>query len=120
GEYCRTLFTVLLISLMLSWFTAMSLTPFFADLFFKGQKVEANEEGSQYNGIVFVIYRKFLEFCMNRAWLTISALIVMFCTSLYGFSFIKQSFFPASTTPIFMSDIWLPEGTDIRATNAKP
>ncbi|PMM45945.1 efflux RND transporter permease subunit [Vibrio breoganii] len=119
GEYCRTLFTVLLISLMLSWFTAMSLTPFFADLFFKGQKVEANEEGSQYNGIVFVIYRKFLEFCMNRAWLTISALIVMFCTSLYGFSFIKQSFFPASTTPIFMSDIWLPEGTDIRATNAK-
>ncbi|PMG01858.1 multidrug transporter AcrB [Vibrio breoganii] len=119
GEYCRTLFTVLLISLMLSWFTAMSLTPFFADLFFKGQKVEANEEGSQYNGIVFVIYRKFLEFCMNRAWLTISALIVMFCTSLYGFSFIKQSFFPASTTPIFMSDIWLPQGTDIRATNAK-
>ncbi|GEA58814.1 efflux RND transporter permease subunit [Vibrio comitans] len=119
GEYCRTLFTVLLISLMLSWFTAISLTPFFADLFFKGQKVEVNEEGSQYNGFVFVIYRKFLEFCMNRAWLTISALIVMFCSSLYGFSFIKQSFFPASTTPIFMSDIWLPEGTDIRATNDK-
>ncbi|GAB7219958.1 efflux RND transporter permease subunit [Vibrio comitans] len=119
GEYCRTLFTVLLISLMLSWFTAISLTPFFADLFFKGQKVEVNEEGSQYNGFVFVIYRKFLEFCMNRAWLTISALIVMFCSSLYGFGFIKQSFFPASTTPIFMSDIWLPEGTDIRATNDK-
>lgn len=28
GEYCGTLFTVLLISLMLSWFTAISLTPF--------------------------------------------------------------------------------------------
>ncbi|MDF5512318.1 efflux RND transporter permease subunit VmeI, partial [Vibrio parahaemolyticus] len=43
GEYCGTLFTVLLISLMLSWFTAISLTPFFADIFFKGQKIKQGE-----------------------------------------------------------------------------
>ncbi len=46
GEYCGTLFSVLLISLMLSWFTAISLTPFFADLFFRGMKVKEGEEGN--------------------------------------------------------------------------
>ena len=118
GEYCRTLFTVLLISLMLSWFTAISLTPFFADIFFKNVNVEQGEnQKDPYSGIFFVVYRKSLEFCMRRAWLTILTLILMLGGSLYGFTLLKQSFFPASTTPMFMVDVWLPEGTDIRATN---
>ncbi|KJG03456.1 efflux RND transporter permease subunit [Photobacterium angustum] len=118
GEYCRTLFTVLLISLMLSWFTAISLTPFFADLFFKNVKVDQDsDQKDPYGGIFFTVYRKSLEFCMRRAWLTVITLILMLGASLYGFTLLKQSFFPASTTPMFMVDVWLPEGTDIRATN---
>ncbi|QLE31341.1 efflux RND transporter permease subunit VmeI [Vibrio parahaemolyticus] len=121
GEYCGTLFTVLLISLMLSWFTAISLTPFFADIFFKGQKIKQGEgeENDPYNGIIFVAYKKFLEFCMRRAWLTVVVLVVGLGASVYGFTLVKQSFFPSSTTPIFQLDVWLPEGTDIRATNDK-
>ncbi|UYI48247.1 efflux RND transporter permease subunit VmeI [Vibrio natriegens] len=121
GEYCGTLFTVLLISLMLSWFTAISLTPFFADIFFKGQKINQmeGEDSDPYNGIVFVTYKTFLEFCMRRAWFTVVVLIVGLVASVYGFTFVKQSFFPSSTTPIFQLDVWLPEGTDIRATNDK-
>ncbi|WP_305813644.1 efflux RND transporter permease subunit [Photobacterium leiognathi] len=118
GEYCRTLFTVLLISLMLSWFTAISLTPFFADLFFKNVKVDqADDQKDPYSSIFFVVYRKSLEFCMRQAWMTVIVLILMLGGSVYGFTLLKQSFFPASTTPMFMVDVWLPEGTDIRATN---
>ncbi|CAH7094751.1 Transporter, AcrB/D/F family [Vibrio chagasii] len=120
GEYCGTLFTVLLISLMLSWFTAISITPFFADIFFKGQKVDADNEGKDpYNGMVFVIYKNFLEFCMKRAWLTMAVLVIGLGASVYGFGFVKQAFFPSSTTPMFQVDVWMPEGTDIRATNTK-
>ncbi|HHX8313123.1 TPA: efflux RND transporter permease subunit VmeI [Vibrio diabolicus] len=119
GEYCGTLFTVLLISLMLSWFTAISLTPFFADIFFKGQKIKQGEgeESDPYNGVIFVIYKKFLQFCMRRAWFTVVVLIAGLAASVYGFTFVKQAFFPSSTTPIFQLDVWMPEGTDIRATN---
>ncbi|WP_085343091.1 efflux RND transporter permease subunit VmeI [Vibrio sp. ArtGut-C1] len=119
GEYCGTLFTVLLISLMLSWFTAISLTPFFADIFFKGQKTKQGEgeENDPYNGVIFVIYKKFLQFCMRRAWFTVVVLIAGLAASVYGFTFVKQAFFPSSTTPIFQLDVWMPEGTDIRATN---
>ncbi|MFV8451576.1 efflux RND transporter permease subunit VmeI [Vibrio campbellii] len=119
GEYCGTLFTVLLISLMLSWFTAISLTPFFADIFFKGQKIKSGEgeDNDPYNGIVFVMYKKFLSFCMRRAWFTVVVLVAGLAVSVYGFTYVKQAFFPSSTTPIFQLDVWLPEGTDIRATN---
>ncbi|MCR9591168.1 efflux RND transporter permease subunit VmeI [Vibrio alginolyticus] len=119
GEYCGTLFTVLLISLMLSWFTAISLTPFFADIFFKGQKIKQGEgeENDPYNGVIFVIYKKFLQFCMRRAWFTVLVLIAGLAASVYGFTFVRQAFFPSSTTPIFQLDVWMPEGTDIRATN---
>lgn len=120
GEYCGTLFTVLLISLMLSWFTAISLTPFFADLFFKGQKfAEGSEDSDPYNGMVFVIYKNFLEFCMKRAWMTMGILVLALVASVYGFTHVKQAFFPSSTTPMFLVDVWMPEGTDIRATNTK-
>ncbi|NAW56155.1 MULTISPECIES: efflux RND transporter permease subunit [unclassified Vibrio] len=118
GEYCRTLFTVLLISLMLSWFTAISLTPFFADIFFKQQKTpKGGADQDPYNGMIFVLYKGFLEFCLKRAWLTMVVLVVGLGVSLYGFTLVKQAFFPSSTTPMFQTDIWLPEGTDIRATN---
>lgn len=121
GEYCGTLFTVLLISLMLSWFTAISLTPFFADIFFKGQKIKSGdgEDNDPYNGIIFVMYKKFLNFCMRRAWFTVVVLVAGLAASVYGFTHVKQAFFPSSTTPIFQLDVWLPEGTDIRATNDK-
>ncbi|PSU48587.1 MFS transporter [Photobacterium frigidiphilum] len=120
GEYCATLFSVLLISLMLSWFTAISLTPFFADMFFKGVKSNSDgEESDPYKGLVFVLYKQSLEKCMKYAWTTVIVLIVMLGASLYGFTQLKQSFFPSSTTPMFMVDVWLPEGTDIRSTNDK-
>lgn len=104
---------------MLSWFTAISLTPFFADIFFKGQKIKSGEgeDNDPYNGIVFVMYKKFLSFCMRRAWFTVVVLVAGLAASVYGFTYVKQAFFPSSTTPIFQLDVWLPEGTDIRATN---
>ena len=120
GEYTQTLFSVLLISLMLSWFTAISLTPFFADMFFKGLKVDADgEDNDPYKGVVFVVYKRVLETCMKNAWITVFTLILMLAASLYGFTQLKQSFFPSSTTPMFMVDVWLPEGSDIRATSEK-
>ncbi|MGF1764767.1 efflux RND transporter permease subunit [Aliivibrio kagoshimensis] len=122
GEYCGTLFTVLLISLMLSWFTAISLTPFFASLFFKeqtGTLSGSDEENNPYNGMLFVVYQKFLMLCMKRSWLTVVLLLVALGASIVGFGQVKQAFFPSSTTPMFMVDVWMPEGTDIRSTNTK-
>ncbi|MFP3656406.1 efflux RND transporter permease subunit, partial [Burkholderia sp. SIMBA_052] len=44
-----------------------------------------------------------------------------FVTSLWSFQFIPQNFFPQSSRPEILVDLWLPEGTSIKdvETNAK-
>jgi len=120
GEMLASLFYVLLISLMLSWFTAISLTPFFANMFFKevDKNNAANENNDPYKGVLFTVYKKLLDTCMRNGKMTAISAIVLLILAGYGFGFIKQVFFPYMTTPIFLVDYWRQQGTDIRATYA--
>jgi multidrug efflux pump subunit AcrB len=119
GEFAGSLFWVILFSLMLSWFTAITITPFLCDLFFKEeiQAGEGEEDKDPYGGFLFTAYKKLLDLCMRRRVVTVVLLVAMLVAAVVGFGNVRQSFFPPSTTPIFMVDFWLPEGTDIRATD---
>ena len=118
GEYSNTLFWVLLISLMLSWVTAITLVPFFADLFFNEKDVggKNGESEDPYSGKVFVIYRRLLDRAIHHRVITLSFMSVLLVVAVVGFGFVKQAFFPPSNTPMFLVDYWLPQGSDIRAT----
>ncbi|WP_415719119.1 efflux RND transporter permease subunit [Maridesulfovibrio sp.] len=113
GEFCRSLFIVLFISLMMSWVTAVTVTPLLCEMFLHPK---INEDADPYGGIVFRLYRSILEFCLKHRVLTMVTLVIMLSGSIYGFGFVKQSFFPDSTQPRFYIHYWLPQGTDIRAT----
>lgn len=113
GEFCRSLFIVLFISLMMSWITAVTVTPLLCEMFLRPK---VSEESDPYGGFIFRVYRGFLECCLRRRVLTMVTLVVMLAGSIYGFGFVKQSFFPDSTQPRFYIHYWLPQGTDIRAT----
>ena len=118
GEYCLSLFQVLMISLLLSWVTAITLTPFFADLMFaKVAPADADQvQPDPYQGLLFTGYRRLLGFALHHRLLTLVLLVVMLVASVLGFSQVRQSFFPASNTPMFFIDLWLPKGSDIRHT----
>ncbi|SDK43557.1 Multidrug efflux pump subunit AcrB [Maridesulfovibrio ferrireducens] len=113
GEFCRSLFVVLLISLMMSWITAVTITPLLCEMFLKPK---VSEGGDLYKGFIFRVYKKVLEFCLRRRAFTLLVLGGMLVASIYGFGFVKQSFFPDSTQPRFFIHYWLPQGTDVRAT----
>ena len=57
GEYCRSLFQVILISLMLSWLIAVTITPLFCYISFKPQK-GADPNKDPYDAKFYHIYRK--------------------------------------------------------------
>ena len=117
GEYTNTLFWVLLISLLLSWITAITLVPFFADLVFRPQPAAENEEDRDpYAGRLFTLYRRILHTTIRHRVLTLSAMVLLLVASVIGFGQVKQAFFPPSNTPMFLVDYWLPQGSDIRAT----
>lgn len=115
GEICRSLFIVLCISLLMSWITAMTITPLLCDMFLK-PKVTADKD--PYGGTIYSSYRRFLVFCLNHRGMTMISLAIMLAASVYGFGFVGQAFFPDSTQPRFYIHYWMPQGTDIRATNA--
>ena len=119
GEFAGSLFYVLLISLMLSWFTAITLTPFFCDLFFK-EEIAAGDSGVEsdpYGGALFTAYKALLNLCMRNRSVTMILLVGGLVAAIWAFGMVKQVFFPPSTTPIFLVDYWLPEGSDIRQTD---
>ncbi|MDR4168319.1 efflux RND transporter permease subunit, partial [Bacillus paranthracis] len=83
GEYCYSLFQVLLISLLLSWVTAISITPFFASLLFKEQLLQ-EEEVDPYRGLIFSGYRRLLGLCMRHRLLTMVLLSALLLVSVLG------------------------------------
>ena len=117
GEFAGSLFWVLFISLLLSWITAITLTPFFADLMFKqATEKQPHHDEDPYQGVIFNVYKGVLHTAMRYRKTTLLLMVVMLVSSVYGFKFIKQSFFPASNTPMFYVDYWHTQGADIHTT----
>ncbi len=115
GEFASSLFWVILISLLLSWFTAVTMTPLLCVQFLKADK-PGKEQADPYAGFLFRKYRSFLTAAIHFRWITISIVLSLFVSSLYGFGYVKQSFFPDSNTPMIFFDMWNIEGDDIRKT----
>ncbi|MDC5819591.1 efflux RND transporter permease subunit [Vibrio europaeus] len=117
GEFMGSLFWVLCYSLFLSWITALTLTPFLADLLLKEEdKGDATEEVDPYKGILFTVFGASLKFALRFRWLTVVSMVGLLVVAVAGFGMVKQQFFPPSNTPMFYVDMWMPEGTDIRET----
>ena len=116
GEIAGSLFWVLLFSLFLSWFTAITITPFLAGLMLK---MPAGEEREPYQGAMFTGFRWLLDRAMRFRWATIALLIALLFIAIKSFSLVKNEFFPPMNTPMFTIDFWLPQGTDIRHTEER-
>ncbi len=121
GEYANSLFWVLFISLLLSWFTALTLTPFLGNLLYRSdararRASDLADDDNVYDHWFFRAYQQALLAFLNWRKTTMLVMLGLLVLAGAGFSTVKQSFFPPSTTPIAYVDLWYPQGTDIRAT----
>jgi multidrug efflux pump subunit AcrB len=116
GEYCRSLFKVVLVSLSLSWVTAVTVTPVLTSMILKPPDPDGEGAGDAYSGGFYDRYRGLVRGCIKARWVTVSVVLAAFGASIYGFGYIDNSFFPDSTRPQFMVDMWLPQGMYIGET----
>lgn len=114
GEYCNSLFWVILISLSLSWVSSITVTPLLSYYAFRPEINPSGETRDAYGGWFFRGYRSMLEWSLRHRWIVLGLAVVCFAISIYGFSRVTQSFFPPATRPQFMVDCFLPAGTHIR------
>lgn len=115
AEYTNHLFWVILISLGFSWLFAVTLTPLFCFWLFKEEQTAGSDELPTENTMIRG-YKGFLTGALRMRYLVVAAVVGIFVTSVWGFQFVKEGFFPASTTPQIVLDYWLAEGSDIHTT----
>jgi multidrug efflux pump subunit AcrB len=121
GEFCRSLYYVILISLSLSWLTAVTTTPLLTKTFLKtkGQGKGEDKNTDPYGGKFYQLYRSSLMAAIRYRWVTIAVVVTLFAAALYGFGFVKNLFFPPSTRPQFMVECQFREGIHIKETEKK-
>jgi multidrug efflux pump subunit AcrB len=112
GEYTFSLFAVVSIALIVSWFVAVIFAPLMGVVILKPPK----DRKTDAPGRVFRWYRGFLIFAMRAKWLTIALSLVLFVGSFLLLPFIPRQFFPSSDRPELLVDISLPQNASIYAS----
>ena len=110
GEYVRTLFYVVGIALIVSWFAAVYFTPWLGHMLLRERK-HAGVERDVYQTPFYRRLRATIAWCVRRRGLVLAVTFGAFAASLFAFTFIPQNFFPQSSRPEILVDMWLPEGT---------
>jgi multidrug efflux pump subunit AcrB len=119
GEFCRSLFQVVLVSLSFSWVTAVTVTPLLCVMFLKPPETTPGEADDPYSARFYQLYMSFLRGCIRARWVVVAVVAALFLTSIWGFGLVDRSFFPPSTRSQFMVDIWMPRGTHIDVTTQR-
>jgi multidrug efflux pump subunit AcrB len=115
GEFLFSLYAVVLISLMLSWVFAVTLTPLLGKYFYK---VGDGEDTDPKPSKLSLGYLALLSQALRFRWISLAVLIAITITAYASFGLIKQGFFPPSNAPVFFVNYWSPQDRDIRTTQA--
>lgn len=118
GEYGRSLFIVVAISLILSWLLAITMTPLNCMAIIKPPENSGSAESDPYGSGFFRVYRRILERAIRSRFITIGGMTILLAIAAVGFvRYVPQQFFPDSTRTQFMIDYWAPMGTPIETVS---
>ncbi|MFZ6813014.1 efflux RND transporter permease subunit [Undibacterium sp. Rencai35W] len=120
GEYTFSMFSVNALALIISWLAAVLFTPYLGYLLLK-VKPAANADGHHelFDTPFYSRFRKLVNWCVEWRKTTIVITLAVFGLGILGFKFIEQQFFPDSSRPELMVELWLPEGSAFAATEAQ-
>jgi multidrug efflux pump subunit AcrB len=112
GEYTFSLFAVVSIALIVSWFVAVIFAPLLGVIILKPPRAAQTADP----GRIFRWYRSFLTFAMRAKWLTIFVSLALFAASFLALPLIPRQFFPSSDRPELLVDLSLPQNASIYAS----
>ena len=143
GEYTYAIFAVTVIALVLSWIVSVYFVPYLGTLLLKkpdhvveksmddhnvgegGREREQSQEHHRemndremFSSPFYNAFRKAVNGCVQHRWITIGTTVLIFALGILGMGKVQQQFFPDSSRPEIMLDIWFPEGTSFAANEA--
>ena len=115
GEYTRSLFYVIAISLVISWVVAVLFAPVLGATFLPRKMKHEEHKAGRIRRTFHVVLRGAMRF----KWLTIVLTVAAFGVSIVGLQKVEQQFFPTSDRNEIMVDVTLRQNADFDATNAE-
>ncbi|MZR64374.1 efflux RND transporter permease subunit [Alcanivorax sp. DP30] len=118
GEYTRSIFQVVTISLLASWVAAVVFVPYLGDKLLPSL-ARRNDEGEVHDPYQKPFYqkvRRWVEWCVRYRKTVIALTVGIFIFSVFLFRFVPQQFFPASGRLELIVDMKLEEGASLTAT----
>jgi len=116
GEYTFAIFAVTVIALVLSWIVSVYFVPYLGTLLLKVKPHDPNAPPHElFDTPFYNTFRRTVNWCVHHRWLTIGATVLIFALGIVGMGKVQQQFFPDSSRPEIMVDIWFPEGTSFPA-----
>ncbi|NWG74114.1 MAG: efflux RND transporter permease subunit [Rubrivivax sp.] len=120
GEYTFAIFAVTAAALVISWVVSVYFVPWLGwRLLRVAPRVDGEvHEGELFDTPFYARFRRTVDWCVRHRWLTIGATLAIFALGVAGMGRVQQQFFPDSSRPELMVELWLPEGSAIHATDA--
>jgi multidrug efflux pump len=119
GEYVRTLFYVVGIALVVSWFAAVYFAPWLGHAILKERLHAGTGHRNVYDTRFYRGLRATVGWSVRRRGLVLALAFIAFGASIFAFKYIPQNFFPQSSRPEILVDLWLPEGTGTAEAEAQ-
>ncbi|WP_250458979.1 efflux RND transporter permease subunit [Microbulbifer litoralis] len=118
GEYTRSIFQVVTLSLLASWVAAVVFVPYLGDRLLPDltRRDSSGEVQDPYQKPFYRRFRRLVQWCLSYRKTVIALTLLVFVGSLALFRFVPQQFFPSSARLELMVDMKLSESASLTAT----
>lgn len=120
GEYAGAIFSVTTLALLTSWLVAVVFTPYLGYKLLDVDKLRKFGEahhGDIYDTPFYRRVRAVVTWCVRNRWRTIVITVVIFVLGIVAFNTgVQKQFFPPSSRPELLVELWLPQGASLKAT----
>ena len=118
GEYTFAIFAVTSAALVISWLVSVYFVPYLgAWLLHTRAQHHGPDDGQPHELFDTPFYSRFraaVNWCVGHRWITIGLMLLTFALGIVGMGRVQQQFFPDSSRPEIIVDLWLPEGSTIQ------
>jgi multidrug efflux pump subunit AcrB len=117
GEYTFAIFAVTSAALVISWIVSVYFVPYLGWLMLKNRPKAGDEAHELFDTPFYSRFRRLVDWCVQHRWITIGLTVATFALGVVGMGKVQQQFFPDSSRPELLVDLWLPEGSTIQQSD---
>jgi multidrug efflux pump subunit AcrB len=116
GEYTFAIFAVTAAALMVSWLVSVYFVPYLGVWLLKTKPhADSDQPHELFDSPFYARFRATVNWCVEHRWITIALTIATLVLGLLGMGKVQNQFFPDSSRPEIIVDLWFPEGTSYAA-----